>query len=278
MPPPQFVAEVLGYGLLLPAAVSVAALLLALSFSKDRADLAERLGGALALSGGFAAGFAALEWSVVGRTDPWLWLPLLALLAVAVGLVERVAGLPRAVSWVLRALVAGLTAWLLLPSFVEAARSQWLGVIAATVFVLWGLLAPLSERQPGGLLPLLLSLIAVVGGGVLEQSGNLRLALLSGVLAGTLGGCALVSWRCPQRPLLRGLIPGVAVLLPGLLFVGYFNGYTPLPSFLLVAAAPLTLWVGALLPRTMKAGWRMVLQTAVVLVPLALAIALALRE
>jgi hypothetical protein len=278
MPPLEFVVEVLGYGLLLPAAVAVAALLLALSFSKRPADRAERLGGALALSGGFAAGFAAFEGSVVSRTDPWFWLPLLALLAVVVGLSEGNPPVPRVVSWGLRALLAGLTGWLLVPAFLEAARSQWLGVLAALVFILWSLLAPLSHRQPGGLLPLLLSLIPAVGGVVLEASGNLRLALLSGVLAGTLGGCTLISWRCPQRPLLRGMIPGFAVLLPSLLFLGYFYIEMLLPSFLLVAVAPLFLWVGALLPRTMTAGWRMVLQTVAVLVPLAVAVVLAMQE
>ena len=60
------------------------------------------------------------------------------------------------------------------------------------------LLEPLAKRQSGGLLPLLLGLVVCGSGVVLEESGTARFAQLAGLLAGVLGGCALVAWRHPH--------------------------------------------------------------------------------
>jgi hypothetical protein len=271
MPPPQFFVEVLGYGVLLPAAVAAVTLLLALGLGKRRSAAAERLGGALALAGGFAAGFAALEWEQVQRTDPWFWLPFLALLAVLADQVDLIPSVAIGVRWTLRALGAGLTAWLLVPAFLEATRPQWLMIVEAAVFLLWAVLDPLAVRQPGGLLPFLLGIVAVAGGVVLVDS-SARFAQLMGLLAGTLGGCALISWWFPQQAFLRGMVPGVAVLLPGLLFLGYFYAEMSLVNCLLVVAAPLALWISVLLPSKMRAFWRMLIQSVAVLVPVGLAV------
>ena len=71
--------------------------------------------------------------------------------------------------------------------------------------------------------------------------GGASYADLAGMLAGTLGGCVLVSCFRPGRAFVAGMIPGFAVLLGGLLLDGWFTTYNdkaPLASFLLVLLAP----------------------------------------
>ncbi|MCI0458629.1 MAG: hypothetical protein L0Z62_16830 [Gemmataceae bacterium] len=277
MPPPDVVLEALGYGLLLPAAVTAATLMLAPWLGIRHAAVAERSAGALALGASFAIGFVVLEGSQVARTNPWFWLPFLALIAGGLGLVDLLPSFPSRGRWGVRALVAVVAAWLLVPSFLEPFRPQRPVGVAASIFILWALLEPLAERQPGGWFPLLLSLVALAGSVVLQESGNSRFAQLLSLLAGALGGCALVSWWYPHRSLLRGMIPGFAVLLPGLLFLGYFSADMPLVNFLLVMAAPLALWLSVLGPvDKMKPRWRILIQAVAVLVPVGLAVALTL--
>jgi hypothetical protein len=276
MPTPDVLFEVFVYSGLLPAALAAAILLLALRFGPRRAEAAERIAGAAALGGGFLAGYAVQEWAPLKPVDPWHWLPYLALLAGAVGLVELAAAVPWAVRWGLRVLVAAAAAWLLVPSWpdLEAVRPHWLATVGGSVLCLWAVLDPLARRQPGASFPLLLLLVAMAGGAALELSGNGKLAQLAGVLAATLGGCAVVSWWYPQRSPVQGMVPGVAVLLPGLLLDGYLYAFdVPLTSFLLLVTAPLALGVSVLPPfRALKERGRLLVQTVAVLVPVGLAV------
>src|SRR5262245_25093861 len=114
LPPPQFVIEALGYGVVVPAAVTAVGLSLArvAGWSARGGDLA-------AVSLGLFAGLAALGasrqagWEFLSPDDAWEWLPALALLAAVVGVIERFHAVPGAIGWALRAGVAALTAWLL---------------------------------------------------------------------------------------------------------------------------------------------------------------------
>jgi hypothetical protein len=64
------------------------------------------------------------------------------------------------------------------------------------------------------------------------------------VLAALAGACAGVAWLHPRVPIVPGAAPILAVMLPDLLFAGFFGNYSkaPLTSFRLVLAAPLAVW------------------------------------
>lgn len=260
-------------GVVLPVAVS--AIILCLARRLGAEGWRERAAGALAMLAGFLASYAAFPWAPWRPIDPWDWLPSLLLFALVVGLWEK--SLPAVVRWLPRLVVAGVAGWVLIPNHAEwqTARNLWLGTVAGTVALLWFLLNPLTVRWPGKLFPALIALVAFAAGLLLEQgAGIMKLAQLAGVLGAVIIPCALWDRAQPPRSFMRGMIPGVAVGLPAVLFSGYFNTSAgmPLAVFLLPAVAPLAFWIGAI-PGIEKLAprWRMLVQAGAVLLPLALA-------
>jgi hypothetical protein len=265
---------------LVPALASAAVLWLV---SRTHHKNADRVAGALALAGGFFAGYVAggvlPGWAPLVPTSrvEWSWLPSLALLAGLAGLTPLLfpedSPVSRGATIVAALLVAGASAWLLVPDFesLRTARPYYVAGVAVAVFLLWAGLDLLADRQPGGRVPLLLTGVAVAAAAVLLYAGIASFTELAGVLVGTLAGAAVAAYRNPGRPYLRGIVPGFAVLLVGLLAEGYLNTSAQVPwvSFVLVALAPLLLWAGG------RRGW---LQAAAVLVPLAVAVALAVAS
>jgi hypothetical protein len=288
LPPLDVLLNALGYGLLLPAAVTAIVLIVAI-----RWGLVPRGGDLIGVAAGLTTGFAALAatgqitWGMLKPDDCWDWLPGLALLASAVGILDRMLirpvpgmdgriGLVRLlVRWLLRLIVAGLTTWLVVgtQAKLESIPTWMFGAIALIVTVLWGL-DWLAHRWPGPLLPALLAFTAFSAAGVMEFCGFLRLAQMGGVLGAVLVGCTLVAWRRPAELVPAGAIPALAVLLPGLLFATYFNtsSEVPLLSHLLVVVSPICLLATSVLP----ARWVLVRVGATVL-PLAVALTLAAR-
>ncbi len=297
LPSADLIRDALGYGVLVPAAVTLAVWALwrwagrrrpapALSPSGGEGD-EEGAGGALAVGAGLLAGWAALAWSeqldwgFLRPADSWHWLLPLSLLAVAAGAVERGFGVPGAARWALRLAVAGLTAWLLVgaESAVQPLHPTWYAAVGVAVLGLWGALDPAARLRPAAV-SALLATVALGAGAVLESAGIMSFAQLAGVFAAVLAACAVLGWWLPNAAPSRGAVPAVAVLLPGLLFVGYssVSSYTEVPaaSFLLVLAAPLALGATACLVPVNGAGrWRAPLCAAATLLPLAAAVALA---
>jgi hypothetical protein len=157
----------------------------------------------------------------------------------------------------------------------EVLDQRWGVGLGLTVLVFWGVLDALARNWPGMGLPLLLLLVALGAGAVVELSGFGSLAQMAGVLAAVLGSTALVSWWQPSTLPSRSAVPAVAVLLPGLLFQGYYVSFSevPLASYLLVGVAPLALAGSALLP--LRGRVRVVVYVATVLVLVGLAVLLA---
>jgi hypothetical protein len=287
MPSPEVILNAVGYGLLLPAAVTVVALLLLL-----------RLGGGepLALGAGLAAGFVALSKTGQIKDDffhpeeSWDWLPALGLLAAIAATVEQLAERWRIVRWAVRLLVSGLTAGLLVRAQSErdpfalgsypalAASALQLGL---AILLLWGLLDLSARRRPSAVAPVLLAFSALSAAILGELAGFSTVAHLGSVVAGTLGGWALVAWRWPQTRVVRAGISVVSVLLPGLLFVTSNNSYSDVPSasYLLIFAAPLLLAAATFLPFSDRhPRWRALCQAGATLLPLAAGLALAARS
>jgi hypothetical protein len=287
LPPPQLVLEAVAHGLIVPAAVTAAGLALARWWGRPRGEPARAGAEALAVAAGLFAGFAALAgsrqlgWEFLQPADAWHWLPLLAVTAAAAGVPDRLPSLPAAARWLLRLAVAGLTAWLLVraESAVQAVHPAWHAALAAAVLALWGVLDRAVPRRPGFVLPTLLALTAVGAAAVLEAAGIMKFAQSAGVLAAVLGGAACVARRYRPGSPARAAVPALAVMLPGLLFAGWFNTFSNVPaaSYLLVLATPLAVGLTALFPPAgLEPRRQGALAAVAALVPLGLAVTLAL--
>jgi hypothetical protein len=187
------------------------------------------------------------------------------------------------VRWVARAAVAALTAYLLVraQSEREPVERYWYGGLALAVLVLWGVLDLAVRRWPGATLPALLTVVALGAAALSEMAGMATVAQRAGVLGGALAGWALVAWRRPQPGACRAGVGPFAVLLPGVLFVAFFNSKSfsdvPAASYLLLLAAPFCLGATALLQLGPSALRRALILGAATGVPLAVALVLAAR-
>ncbi|HEX5269350.1 MAG TPA: hypothetical protein VFW33_02630 [Gemmataceae bacterium] len=277
LPSAAEIAEAVGLGVLVPAAVAVVVLLLAL-----------RLGGGepLGVGAGLAAGFAALaamdsDWGFLRPAESWDWLPALGLLAVVVATAERGVKAPAVVRWAVRAVAAGLTAFLLVraQSSRDVVPSWCYGALALAVLVLWGLLDLAVTRRPGGLVPALLTVVAFAAAGLGEMGGFLTVAQRAGVVAAALVGWAFVAWWRPLPAVCRAGVGVFAVLLPAALFVAAFNRSAEVPtaSYLLLLVAPLALGAMSLLQLGPSSWRRAAVLAAVTLLPVAVSLILAAR-
>jgi hypothetical protein len=292
-------------GGLLPAAVAALALVMSLRWGGRRSEAVRRVGAAAALGLGYLAGWGALRLSwgdpPLRPTDPWHWLPFLALIAVLTGLHDLSTALERSrlgqayaalaqflhawradrpgpLAWVVRVVVAAVSAWMLIPAGQEL-RLAWVVGLGVFILLTWSVLDPLARSWPGPLLPGLLAVVAAEVAALLFLAGSAKFAQLSGVLAAVLAGAAVVAWRVPAVPLLRGMAPGVAVLVPGWLAGGYCAIFSlaPLTCFLLLAVAPLALVVAMPRRRPESIGVT-VGRAALALAPGLVALALAWKE
>jgi hypothetical protein len=265
VPPKDAIRVALGLGVLLPAVVA-AAVLLPLRLRPGLSDGAKRLLGGLAIALGFLAGYVGLGFAPLKPEDAWNWLPWLGLAAAVVGLVDR--------PWLLAAIVrlggATLAAWLLVP--VWESNDLWrldarllLGLM---IFLIWTTDRPLSDKA-NRLWLLLLTLAAAVGAAVLMLGGSGKLAQLSGVLTATLAAATVVMPSGPTPP--PGVVPVVALLLPGLMASGLFDTHSAVPraSYFLPAFVVLVLDCAALVPASARLRF-------VLLVPFMLAAAVGL--
>lgn len=250
LPPIDEILQAVGYGLLVPAAVAVVGLLLTQWLGR---------GEPLGVGAGLAAGFVALaasqgDWAFLRPQESWHWLPALGLLAVIAGTAEQLGKWPVTVRYAGRAAVAALTAVILIRA--QAGREPqppgpyWYGGVALAVLALWEILDLAVRRLPGGAVPALLALTAFAAAAMGEQVGFLTLAQLGGVVAAALAGWALVAWWKPQPGVCLAGVPVLAILLPAVLFVAWFNKSNEAPplSFLLLLAAPFFLGVTSQLP------------------------------
>ena len=279
--------ELLHYTVIVPMLVAVAAAWFAGRLLP--VQFAERYSLGIALAAGFGVGYWLLpEWAPLLPTKHWQWLPYLAAAAVTGGL-----ALATGVSWVERVLAYGalalVAAWLLVPLWddLKPPRHYSIPLLAAYLLLLTSLLTALPDRLLG---PLFVALLAVTAGGVallVAVGWSVMYGQVGAIAAAALGGCWLssllttltrgVTEESPDRLAIaiRGLIPVFAVLVGGLAFVGTIEPSPPLIVVLFAPAALLMLWLFAFGPLGRLQVWHAVAaQTAVVLVPLAIALAI----
>lgn len=263
-------------------AIAVAAVVL-LPFAGSRRAERARWAGPAALGLGFSAGFLVRAgWSAVPPGEQWHWLGPLALLAALAAALQCVDGVPR----VLRVLVVlaaiGLFSWLVVPRFVDppSARLGWRLATAFTLLVLWTAPAWVTRSMHPRTTALALWAHATGLAIFLVTAHTALLGLVAGILAAVMGVFVVAAlWR-PDRPYPQTVTPVAAALALGLALTAFFYATGDLghTAYLLAGSAPLALAVSRLARLERLGGWRAgILQIVLVLIPVGVAILLALR-
>lgn len=272
LPPLHLIADVLLFAIM-PAALVTAIVMVAVDYWGGTKQMP--LGAALGLAAGTGVGLWWRGALTLGPDSSWNRLPWLALAALGIGLAARYARLPVLIRWLVPLLTATAVAWLVIPLATRDATLWLVPALAGSILALWVLLEHLAARPPDGSVHLVLAMAFFVAGGVLIHAGTARLTDAAVVVSATLAAIALVAWV--RRSDAGGAIPGAAVLLPGLALMGQQETYSdvPWPAFALAALAPLAL--ACTLPLGTWHGLRLtILRLALILVPLATALALAM--
>lgn len=231
--------------------------------------------------------WSATFWAVFGDA---IRLPLLLpLVALVLGVLE--AGWPTP-AWARgenRLLTTLFAVWLLYSWTTEEDHwSAWgtrplvgKGATFAILLAAWTNLEWLAAKVEGS--RLLLPLVAVAGTAapLFFIVAQLPLMFLAVPVAAVLATAWLVSWFVPGISLARGGVPIVVLALGSLLGIGFLTsepGRFPLASVLLMAGAPLVLWILRLGPaRRLRAWQATILGTLAIAIPLGVAVVLALR-
>jgi hypothetical protein len=234
--------EILGAGTAVPLTVAIGVVWLGrrwLSSPRSRSCLAP-----VALSAAFFAGYAALAllplpWVDFVPPPSWQSLPWLGLLAAILSPLATMGGSLRGLRWVVWLTQAIVAAWWLVPTWPDISPSRPLSIalLAGYLFVLMVLLDAMPDRLTGRLLLGVMTLSAGALAALLAALLSIRFGQLAGLATSALAGCFLN----PQASS-RGWIPGYAVLIGGLAYVGCVEPVPPLPVLLLIPPAPLAVW------------------------------------
>ena len=203
---------------------------------------------------GFAAGWPCLDWTPRWPEQSWHWLLPLAMGAslcdvIAGGTIvkHRIRHIGLLI-WPLRTAMALAAAWVLVPDWEPFAsgRGLWILIVTGCGVSVWAAASVRMAENPRRA-PLAVALVAVAlaAAAVLFQSGSAKFAELAWMLATVTIAASIASDdrdRC-----LAAIGPLWAILLPGLLWSGYFYTFSDVPcsSFLLPLGAALVALSGA---------------------------------
>lgn len=266
--------QVLGYGGVLPASVSIAVVYLARRLMPQSAG--DRYAAPLALGVAFFVGYLLLpSWAALIPQRHWHWLPYFALVAMIVGPVALAPCLVTLERLCLQLLLALIAAWFLVPDWpdLRPPRPVYIAILVSYFFLFIALLDSLPSRLRGSFFLALLMLVALAVALLVGISVSLMFGHVAVIVAAALLGCFASTFFVRKEAFARGLIPGFAILIGGLAFVGCIEPERPLVGILIAAAAPLALWSCAWGPLARLEGLlAKVAQTIAVLVPLIVAV------
>ncbi len=264
--------EILGYGGIVPAAVSIA-----VAFGCRRLlppAISERYAAAAALATAFFVGDALLPWTELLPKRHWQWLPYAGVVAMLAGPLTLASGVHAAERWLMHLVLALATACLLVPAWstLQPPRPVFIGILAAYLFLLMSGLDALPGRLLGRLFLAHLIIVTMVVAVLLAVAVSVKFGQLAGIATAALAGCWASSFFGAQAVSPRGMIPVFVVLVGGLAFVGCIEPQQPMFGMLLAPAAPLTLWAFTRGPLARLGGKQAAAaQMAIVLTPLAVA-------
>jgi len=230
-----------------PALVTFVGLLLAWLMARQERWFLSRWLTGFAIAVGYATGHRLATGTLpLLPSSAEHWLPLSAMMAAFLGILESLPSIPRFWRWLWRLLfgIAAVTVLLLpLPSLPPTGKAIWsvgLGVLMAAV---WTGVNGLAGRVTDAALPIALAITAAINSAALLIAHTATVSQLSGVLAAAMGStCAFVLWQ--RRWSLAGGATGVMVtLLFGTGVNGAFYADLPIASALFLWLAPLTGWL-----------------------------------
>jgi len=208
----------------------------------------------------------------------WHWLLWVAALAVVVEWAARRPDVPALAGWMLRALMAGHAAWLLVPTGLREEPIWSVPAFAIVVFVEWGVLSLLATQLPGAALPFGAALSFFAAAAILIHAHTARMTDVATLIAAAFVGLSAVAWwaRLDCGP----AMPAAAIMLPGLLLSGYYETYSEIPStsFLVAGLIPVAPVLCLASPfARLRSPVRRMLFFVLLLAPAAVAVALAMQ-
>jgi hypothetical protein len=249
-------------GLCLPAGVAAAVLLVTalIAHLAGRPVLGDA-GMTLAIGAGYVAGHRAIHgWPPIPPLETTQWLLPVAVVGTALGLLAdfwRGGTWLRGVIWLLVA--EGLT-WVFLRPLLEPQNEAHVELcvalgIAVFIAFFWRALESLAQRTEGPSLTLALTDTLAAAAAVLLLAHNLIECRLAGALLAASAGCLLVGAFVRKARLSPGAATVCALLLAGLGLDGHYYSDLPTWSAILVAIAPLSLWLGQVWPLKGARPW-----------------------
>ncbi|MCW8128841.1 MAG: hypothetical protein KIS92_00525 [Planctomycetota bacterium] len=268
------------FGILMPALAAGACWGLGWRVWKRRGSVPSgaHFAGAPALALAFVAG-CLLTWGWPGF-PPRLaedWLPFLALLGWVAGLRAAAKAPGLAVVLVLclglAAASLGLTLGPKRAVWSTGEAVAWHAGIGLASALVLAALELLAEARPGASLPLALWLWCAGIAGSLALTGSIKYGQIAGLLAAALGAGVVAAWLAPRFTFWRGPLYVLVPVAVALLACGHFYSDLPLSAAIVLALAPLALWLGELSFVDKRPAWLAVpMRMALVGLPVAAAL------
>jgi hypothetical protein len=274
------------FGVILPFALATVILAIAWRPWKRSRGAPALWGGPLACGLAFAATFALLQGPshLFPPNSAIMWLFFVAIGFTLLGLIDALVSLPRVVrALLLFAAAAGGAGLLLKFNFTNQTwdavpGALWLAAIAATTVFWWAsfeqsaagasMAAPLAMGATSGVSALIVAVLVEQTTG--QALGAMTIALGVAVV--------LMAWS-GKATAARGTAMVVAGIGVSALVAAYFISSLPLQYVLLLGIAPATLWIGRVPAiRRLRPTLRVIVQIAILLIPLVVAAVLAVLQ
>jgi hypothetical protein len=198
----------------------------------------------------------------------WHWLPLLFLMAQVDGVLGQ-SCTPGWGRWRLRLGLGLIAALVLVPPDLH---QKWPALVASWPYPLnarvWPILAftlavalgwagseAVARQSPGGVVGLGLSLALFGAGFVMAHAHSARFADALSIPAAALLGVTLVAFFAKVD--IGGAVPGVALMLPSILLMGFYETFNEMPwyTFLLAGLPPVTVGLLGIPPLSRMTGF-----------------------
>ncbi|MEX0713540.1 MAG: hypothetical protein WD278_14380, partial [Pirellulales bacterium] len=218
--------EIVGKGILLPAATSAATLFLLRRLLAP--ETSQRYAAAVAFAAAFCAGYTLLpDWAALAPKRHWHWTIYLAPAAALIGPVGLAGGIRLAERSLLWLLAAFVSAWLLVPNWADLhpPRPVCIGLLTAYLFLLAAALEPLARRVGPATLLAPLTYTSACVALLIAVPISVTYAQAAVIAAGATAGCWIAAclWTAPARGL--GLV--YSVVVGGWAFIGCIEPRKP---------------------------------------------------
>lgn len=245
----EFIQKQLTWAVAMPLCIAIICMVIAWRpWQRDRRESVRGWwGGTLGIGLGYLVGHVTInKWPSLPPAQATDYLFFIAVAAIVVGLTESFR-LPVLARWGFRAALSLGVSWFMISSGYKSGHSggvvaAWTVGQAAGMFLIWSLTERLAERRPGPSIPLAFSLLIAVASVFFLKGSSAKLAQLAGVLSAALGGASLVAMSVKRVSVARGMM-AVVIPLYGALILYSWQYDKPFGTPVILAAAPLALWI-----------------------------------